>query len=91
MCHRAGCTVLDLSNHGLGIGGTAALAAVLEENDTLVEVHLGGNSVGNHGASAVARALAENSSVRMLDLSGYVLRTRLTPCTTHYRCRDAAC
>jgi Ran GTPase-activating protein (RanGAP) involved in mRNA processing and transport len=71
--------VLDLSNHGLGIGGAAALAAALEDNDTLVEIRLPGNSMGNHGGIAVARAFASNTSARTLDLSRFAAPTLAHP------------
>ena len=74
-CLSVECTVLDLSNHGLGFGGATALAAALDDNETLVEIRLSGNSIGNQGGIAVARALAANDSVRTLDISRFAAPT----------------
>lgn len=44
------------------------LANILEDNETLLEIHLQGNCLGNEGAEALARGIEQNRSLRVLQL-----------------------
>eukprot|EP01006_Ploeotia_vitrea_P025629 TRINITY_DN58534_c0_g1_i1.p1 TRINITY_DN58534_c0_g1~~TRINITY_DN58534_c0_g1_i1.p1 ORF type:complete len:330 (-),score=148.08 TRINITY_DN58534_c0_g1_i1:80-1069(-) len=61
-------TSLSVVHCGLDDALATQLAEVVRSTQTLVEVDLSRNKIGNEGASALAKALAENESVRTLDL-----------------------
>ena len=63
-------TTLDLSHHGLGDVGGAAVAGALERNTTLTTLNLRYNGLGEVGGAAVAGALERNTTLTTLNLEG---------------------
>lgn len=54
------------------------MAHACKKNDTLLNLYLGANSIGDEGAVAMAEALRANTRLQKLDLQGAAVRARGT-------------
>ena len=61
-------TTLDLSHHGLGDVGGAAVAGALERNTTLTALDLAESDLGEVGGAAISGALERNTTLTTLEL-----------------------
>ena len=63
-----GKTKVDMSKQGLDAGDAHIMAAALEKNDTVTQVHASGNDFGQAGGEAFAKALESNTHLAELVL-----------------------
>ena len=59
---------VDMSKQGLDAGDAHIMAAALEKNDTVTQVHASGNDFGHAGGEAFAKALESNTHLAELVL-----------------------
>lgn len=57
---------LGLADNVIGDNGAAALAELVRQSDTLENLVLSGNDIGNEGGSMMVAALAQNTSLKAL-------------------------
>lgn len=67
---------LDLGGNNLTSKGVIALAKVLKESHSLIELYLDYNNVCHLGATGLSNCLCGNSNLRLLDLRGNKLNER---------------
>jgi Ran GTPase-activating protein (RanGAP) involved in mRNA processing and transport len=65
--------LVDLNHRSIGDEEAIQLADELEENTTLVCLHLRGNHIGPKGAAEIGRALRRNTKLKRLSLAGNAL------------------
>lgn len=67
---------VDLSDNNLGDYGARAIADMLKENSTLVNLNLSGNNFTDRSAEHISPALITNTKLQHLDLSHNALGER---------------
>lgn len=67
---------VDLSDNNLGDDGARAIAGMLKENSTLVNLNLSGNHFTDRSAEHLSPALITNTKLQHLDLSHNALGER---------------
>ena len=67
---RGELTLLDLESCQIGDDGAEIVAAFLQHDETVREVHLWDCRIGLRGAKAIACALQHNETIRVLSLDG---------------------
>ena len=61
--------ILQFSANNIGDGACAAIAALIKDNVSILEVHLDQNSISDAGCATLCKALANNGTVLKVDLS----------------------
>lgn len=76
LCIYVSMTEVDLSDNNLVDYGARAIADMLKENSTLVNLNLSGNNLTDRSAEHLSPALITNSKLQHLDLSHNALGER---------------
>jgi hypothetical protein len=63
------CAQINLRHHGIGVKGSYAVAAALQQNTHIRFLNLGDNWLGDEGAAAVAAVLGPNKTLTSLNLA----------------------